>query len=538
MTTKHKLSSIFLPILVLTLLSHGCRQEDTPVETLPATSMPSYEVSAAPIVTAHIPSEPGQFTVRYVPESTLNPITCLNRDNIVLSSLLYESLFVLDSSLNIKPILCESWSTDDNITYIFTILPDIAISDGSLLSADDIVYTISQAMQKGRFIHRLSVIKEIEATDELTVTITLKSANAHFIRLLDIPIIKNGSMDDLVPPGTGPYVFAGSSMARLVRFVRYRFYDDLPIPTIHLLECNDNEIAELFDSGVLSVLLDDPSDTFEIILNRQNETRLYETTTLQYIGFNTRAAVLREPDVRRAIGSSIDRAYITGSIIPGQPLAAPLALSSAYRLYDKQWEQMVVDPLREMSALLRRAGLEDFDNDSFLEYPDGSGGFHKISLDLIVNNENKYKTQTAHIIADTLRLYGFEIVVRELPWENFLDALNTGNFDLYYGEISLGADFDLSPLLLPNSQLNYGSVGSNMYIPWINDFLSALSDEEEKKAAEYLCDQINIYAPFVPILYKRYAVFTPIGAVIGASPSQSGVFCSFADWSIDTLMLP
>ena len=529
---------LIILLLGSVLLLQGCLFAIEATESLPQTIAQTSDISPSPDAPVRSPAEPGQFTIRYVPDSTINPITCLSRDNIVLSSLLYESLFTLDANLNVEPVLCDDWSTDDFITYVFVLKHDIAMSDGSYLTADDVVYTIRQAMQRGRFVNRLSTIRSIVSDDDLTVTITLNSANNKFIRLLDVPIIKTGSIDNMIPPGTGPYVFAGPGIMRLERFSGYRDFAKLPVIDIHLLECNDNEIAELFDSGVLSLLWDDPSDTFDVILNRHNEARGYDTTTLQFIGFNTRSIILRDEDVRRAIGSSINRQHIIDTIIPGQPLAAPLALPSTYRLYDSQWEQTDVDPLREMSVLLSRAGLEDHDNDSFLDYPDGFGGFHKISLNFIVNSENTYKVNAAHRFSDTLRLYGIEIIVRELPWESFLAALETGFFDLYYGEIALGADFDLSPLLMPNSHLNYGLTGSDTYRPFIEDFLSAQTDFEEHEAAQRLCDRIRLDAPFIPILYKRYVVHTPIGAISGAIPSQSGVFNNFADWTIDLTMIP
>jgi peptide/nickel transport system substrate-binding protein len=224
--------------------------------------------------------------------------------------------------------------------------------------------------------------------------------------------------------------------------------------------------------------------------------------------------------------------------MPGQSHAANLALSPVYRLYSAKWEQTVVDPLREMSALLIRANLKDFDNDSFLEYPDGHGGYLKIALDFIVNSDNAYKVQAAHKIVDTLRLYGINIIVRELPWDGFIAALQTGAFDMYYGEIVLGADFNLSPLLAPDSYINYGRTGHEIYEPLINNFLSARLENEERAAAEILCEEVKLNAPFVPILYKKYAVYTPIGAIISATPSQSGVFSGFASWKTDLTMLP
>ena len=48
------------------------------------------------------------------------------------------------------------------------------------------------------------------------------------------------------------------------------------------------------------------------------------------------------------------------------------------------------------------------------------------------------------------------IEVVELPWDEYLTALEAGDFDLYFGEIRLTADWDLTDLLSIGAPLNYG----------------------------------------------------------------------------------
>jgi peptide/nickel transport system substrate-binding protein len=525
-------------VLISALFLQGCQALPAPEEDIPIPEDPSVEVVPPPVAPPILsPPSFGRFTLRYDSKSTLNPITSSSSDNILLTSLMYESLFTLDGNLNVEPVLCESWSTEDNITYIFELRPEIAMSDGSYLTADDVTYTLRRAMTSGRFVNRLNTIRSIASDGDLTVTIVLNSANRRFIRLLDVPIIKNGSINNRVPPGTGPYIYTGEEALRLERFPQHRDFFRLPLTTIYLRECGDSELTELFDDGELSLLWDNPTDPFDIRLNRLRDTRFYDTTAMQFIGFNARSVVLRNQDVRRAIGCAINRQHITEVIMPGQTLAAPLAISPAYEFYDVAWERVFHNPLVEMALLINRAGLEDYNQDSFFEYRDDYGVFQEFSLDFIVNSENIHKIRAAHSIADTLRRTGFDITVRELPWDRFISALRNGNFDMYYGETVLSADFDLSPLLLPNGRHNYGLTGSTMYQPLIDDFLSAQTDADERAAAARLCEEIRVYAPFVPILYKRYAIYTPLRAIIGATPSQSGIFHRFADWSIDLTML-
>jgi len=479
---------------------------------------------------------PGRFTLRYDPKSTLNPITALNRDNILISALLYESLFVLDGNLNVEPLLCESWETEDNVSFTFNIKPGIAMSDGSRLTADDVVYTLRQASLKGRFINRFGSVTGVSSDGELAVTVTLQSPNSRFIYLLDVPVIKSGSIDNRLPPGTGPYTFTDPDVMRLDRFTGYRDFRSLPLTTVYLLECGDDELTQLFDDGELSLLWDDPSDAFDIRLNRLDEKRYYNTTTIQFIGFNAREGVMRNPDVRRAVGCSIDRNYIVNEIMSGQAIPAPLPLPATFRHYDPKWEHRDLDPLTEMSLLLDRARMEDFDNDSYLEIADGLGGYADFSVDFIVNSENMHRARAANAIADNLRQFGFRISVRELPWESFINALQLGDFDMYYGEITLGADFDLSPLVLPGN-LNFGGTASTTNKPFIDDFLASETDEEVQDAVSRLLDEIQRNAPFVPVLYKKYVIHTSMGAISGAEPGQSNVFRNFTDWKINLSML-
>jgi len=521
------------------LFSQGCRLFPEPVgdQLEPAVTSEESEgpVIASPPVTS--PPLPGRFTLRYDSNSSLNPITSQSSDNRILSSLLYESLFIIDSNLNAAPVLCESWSNEDEYTYIFRIKPNISMSDGSFLTAEDVAYSIRQASQRGQFVNRLRIVDSVRATGELTVTIQLNTSHRRFIYLLDVPIIKDGSMDSNIPPGSGPYTFSSLQPMRLDGFSRYRDYMQLPVRSIYLVECDDSEMAELFDDGVLSLLWDDPSDTYDIRLNRLCERLYYDTTTLQFIGFNMSSLGLRDLDVRRAISYAIDRQYIIENIMPRQAIASPLAISPVFRLYDVGWEYTIFDPPRMMAELLDRADLFDFDDDTFLEYPDGFGGYVKFSIDFIVNSNNAHKIQVANLIATTLRRTGFDITVRELPWDRFLSALENGEFDMYIGEIELGADFDLSPLLLPNSPLNFGNTGNTHYRPFIEDFLTAQFDIGLQAAARVLCDEITLYSPFVPIVYKKYVLYTQTGAVFGATPSQSGVFVNFKNWEIDLTML-
>ena len=512
-------------------------QPPPPSPQQPQETPPDYDepVQTSPPAPPSPPSQ-GRFALRYDDAGTLNPLLTLSRDNILLSSLLYESLFTLDSSFQAQPVLCDTWETEDYTRFTFVIKPDIAVNDGSVLTAYDVAYSFRQAMSRGRYVSRFDSVLTLEVDDDLTFRIELSAPNSRLFNLLDFPIIKSGTIDQRIPPGTGPYTIVEEGPPRLIRFHRHRDAAGIPLLIINLKTSGDNELTQLFDDGSLSLIWDDPGDTFDIRLNRLHETRFYDTTALQFIGFNTSSIVFRDPDVRRAVSSSIERQYIVDEIMPGQSLAAPLALSPAFPWYDTAWEDNPLDPYQEMSLLFERAELKDYNDDSYLELADGFGGYISFSIDFIVNSENTHKVQAAYRIARTLRIAGLNIVVRELPWDRFINALETGDFDMYYGETVLGGDFDLSSLLLPGP-LNYGRTASTGYAPFIEDFLAARGPNEIRYASSVLCERIRLNAPFAPILYKRYAIYTPLGAILSAELSPSSVFFNFTEWTINLAML-
>jgi len=550
--------TLFL-LLSTSLLLQGCLMPVLPDLSPPAIQFPTVGEETPEFENGELPDEqperPGRFTLRYGSENTMNPILALNRDNINLTSLMFESLFSLNDELVAEPVLVSQWSTEDYITFTFEILPNIAVHDGSTLTADDVVYSLVQASQRGRHIEKLTSISSIESDGELTVTIELDAPNARFIRLLDIPIIKEGTIEMRTPPGTGLYTAVGGTdttdtmggtntaeptEVRLVRFPRHRYASNTVLSTIYLRECHDNEVTGLFDSGDLSLLWDDPTGAHEIRLNRLHEPRPFHTTAFQYIGFNSNSNVLQNPDVRRAVSNSINRQQIVYEIMSvtgsGQTIAAPAVISPVFDMYDPAWEHVGQDPLIEMAFLLDRAGLEDIEHDGFLQMSDGFGGWGPFVLDFIVNIENSHKVAAANLIAGTLIRSGVNVDVRALPWSVFIYELEEGNFDMFYGETKLGADFDLSPLLLPGP-LNFGGTANTVFAPLISDFLAASTQAEVSLAGQRLIDEIRINAPFAPILYKRHFIYTPIGAVTGTTPGQSGIFRNFQDWNVNLYVL-
>jgi peptide/nickel transport system substrate-binding protein len=519
--------------LALAAAAAGCAddREEPPAET-PAVS----ETAGAEDESKYTP-EPAddRFTVRYDSGEMFNPLSGRGSVNAEAMSLMYEGLFALDESFTPVPILCESYETGDNLNYFFEIKEGVAMSDGTVLTAEDVAYSLNRARVSSGYSGRLGGIEDVSVTDDGRVLVKLKKINGRLPALLDTPIIKSGSGDSAAPPGTGPFFFPEGALgdAKLVALPEYRDYASLPVRTVYLRECEDAEVIELFTARQIDIYTSDPAGSDAAGTRRDHEIRYCNTTVLQFIAFNSRSEALRDSGFRRAVGLAVDREYISGTVMSGYAIPAPLILSPAWSGYDRQWEVSVADPFLEMSAIFRNMGLEDSNSDLFLEYPTPDGGFTSFSLDFIVNGENPGKAEAARLVAEVLRGVGVDVRLRVLSWDRFIGELESGNFDIYYGETALPADFDLSQLVLPGGALDFGGMGSDDYTAYIEAFLTARSDYQKDLTARHLCDIIRREAVVIPILYKQYAVHTDRNVVTGMRPTATDVFFGFTDWNID-----
>jgi peptide/nickel transport system substrate-binding protein len=519
------LLSAVLFLTTITALS-GCDVEETTPE-------PSVSEALVPTETpAPIDSTDDLFTINYDSGSTLNPITGTDADNMAVSRLMYESLFTLNEHFLAEKVLCSNYLTEDGINYNITIKQGIAMSDGSTLDSADVKYSLNWAKESEKYSGRLNIIDSISTPDSNTVVIKLKAKNFMLTKLLDIPIIKYGSIDYNVPAGSGPYVFSDSGSPHLSAFTQYRDAAKIPISVIYLEDCSEILLSEIFADGSLDFIWDDPSDASELNIISDHEVRYYNTSILQYVGFNANSTALDDARVRRAISLAVDRNYIVNNIFSRHAVAAPLILSPEYSLYDKKWEPEIKDPMLEISSILALVGMEDNDSNGYLEYPGSNDATIPFTLDFIVNSDNPYKVSAAQSITDTLKTVGFDVNLKALPWEEYTEALDEGSFDMYYADVLLPADFDLTALLTPGGSLDFGNMGSDEYALRIAEFLASVGEQEITTASQ-LCSYIAQNAPIIPVLYKQHAVHSNRNVITGMKPTQADIFYGLTGWKID-----
>ena len=153
-------------LLAALLLLSGCSEADPNATTGGGLSDDSETTSLEPIAQKQV----GTFGLSYYPEYGLNPYDCYATTNRAMFSLLYECLFVVSNGFAPEPVLCKSFSVStDGLTYTFTLQPNVLFSDGSAMTADDVVNSINVArgsnLFRSRLAHVISCSGEVRAPD-------------------------------------------------------------------------------------------------------------------------------------------------------------------------------------------------------------------------------------------------------------------------------------------------------------------------------------------------------------------------------------
>lgn len=129
---------IILSTAVVLFLA-GCQPQISPTEQ-PTDILPTKPVAAATetLVPAENPNTINQ-------DILLDPALATDVDSLKINQYLYEGLVILDASGNVQPGLAESWViSDDTLDYVFTLRPNIAFSDGSPMTPDNIVDNVNR----------------------------------------------------------------------------------------------------------------------------------------------------------------------------------------------------------------------------------------------------------------------------------------------------------------------------------------------------------------------------------------------------------
>lgn len=524
---KKKILTILLIISMLPLT--GCDwfgNDEEPEETpTPAQDTETGEQEAAWSAADDV------FTLNYSTSHSMNPLTTGSALNIEIAPLIYEGLYTVDERFYCEPTrLLDSAETEDGQLWYFYINTSVKFHDGKGLTAEDVRYSIFRAMSAEQYRSRLGIIAGISFYDDDTVVISLNYPNSQFPALLNIPVIPAGTIDEDAPAGTGPYKLDPTGK-KLVLNSDHPKAGAMPLDTIYLREFkNAEDIITSFEESALDIVVNDPTGLADLGYGAANDIRYYNTSTMHYLGFNAGSDFFSNSNCRAAMNYVVNRSYVVTNVMGGGSTASTLPISPVSYLYNSGFAQEYEFSLEKCGAILYNANVRDHDDDGLLEYM-LTGIPMDINIRFIVNSESAVKVSAARRIAEDMRSLGLTVELSELGWGDYTAALKNGNFDMYYAEVMLTADFNLRSLLVYGGSMNYGNFSDPGCEEAVNQYLSA-SEADRQDACDLMCQHIISSAPIVTIAFEKKELITHRGVVSGAEPTQYNVFNKFEDWTI------
>lgn len=475
------------------------------------------------------------FSLNSCAAAGFNPYTTKNSDNRLLDGLVYENLFEVDDDFNLSSRIVTKWeSVEDGAYWYFTIDTSIEMHDGETLTAQDVSYSLQRAIASSRYSGRFSYVWGVSASNGDTVSVTLSAPNQQFPYLLTIPVIKHGSISENTPAGTGPYRFS-EDLSRLEAFQGYPDWKNLPVDTIGLKEYDSIEdTITAYEDSYIDLVVNDPSGITNLGYGGSNETRYFVVNNMHYLAFNMDSEVndfIHYGNYRYALQYAVDRETAAKTYMQGSAVAAALPISPNSPLFNEELASDFNFDLDRCLLILNNSGVKDYDDDGKLEYMI-TGIPMEISLDLIVCSEASGKADVAKKFAADLASIGVTVNVRELSWDDYIAALQEGDFDIYYGEVKLTADFSLTRLLTEEGDLNYCGIDDPTYGDYISQYLAA-GDDMRQTCCDIMLHYITETAPMISICFERQEVITHRNIVSGLNPSQYNVFFGLGEWAVN-----
>lgn len=442
------------------------------------------------------------FTLAYLHTDSLNPYDITTETNRDIAGLMFDPLFNVGNDFKPVPVIAESYSyTDDNVITV-KIRQNLKFSDGSALTADDIVYSFVLAKKSDFYSPSLKNISDASNSGNGNVVFTLRSENPYEASNLCFPIIKKNSDNNnsgssntsSIPIGSGRYIFKEENNTKKLIANKTRLGSYIPVYNyISLRDVTEEaSVTSLFDLNEVDFYT---QDFAEGNYKRYSGTSTYyETTNFVFLGINSDSEVLKESKVRRAISLLLDREMAATSSFSG--FAVPTSTPFHPSFYGiKGCSYMPVKSDRDSATeLLNAAGFKNISSTYGFRYNDEGD---KLELRLLVNKENSFKLSIARNIQQTLAEADIVVTIKEYSYNNYVQAVRSGSYDLYIGEVKLPASFNLNAFFKENGGASFGI---NPECKSAEDYRLLLKGD--KTIQEFL-DTFADDLPFIPLVYRK-----------------------------------
>ncbi len=465
--------------------------------------------------TTEIPLPGGSLSVPYTSADSLNPFFMKTVLNSSLVSLIYRSLYKINTAFSPEKDLAYSENLT-GLTLKVYLTESLVFPDGASLGTADVVYSFEKAKESYLYSNTLSNIDSCKEGEGNSIIFSLNEADVNALNALTFPVVKKGTAEseDFLPIGNGYYQYNQDGI-RLSLKANLKYAGSMPaIGTIRLTDVKNNSNPEnLVSTGELDFYYSDLSDSNITGVN-SSVTNVY-LNSLVYLGVNHSNVNLILASFRQAISYAINRPGIVENAYRGfaRSTVSPFNIS---------WEEF-----SESSSVsdISLAG-DDVKAAELLSARGFGADGTAMEFTLLCNEGSSFMRNTASLIAEALLKHNIKVNVKLLSSESLKNSVSAGDFDLYLAEIKLPATMDLSQFFSPFGEAAYG----------IN-FESCFSDEAyfSYKSGEGTIDEfISSFMselPFIPLLYRNGRLCYTRKVTSDVSAAEGSIFGDIHKWT-------
>lgn len=486
---------------------------------------------------------------------SLNPLLLNGGEiNKYATGLMFLPLMELDADLNFEGMLADSITTEDNKNFIVHIDDAATWSDGTPVTADDVVYTalrlaspvigntammyyVFEGVGDDGFVEEgAESIDGIQKVDDKTVQFTTKEEmpittfeNSYARYLLTLPkhVIEQYSEEELSTADwfnhpdvvSGPFIVTDFDVDHYISYEANKdYWKGAPkIDKLNIKIVDGSQLYAGLQSGEIDItqqtMSDIPQEDYESVEALDNVDVVYGSpVTNQSVFIQTKNV----PDVkvRQAMLYAIDRQQILEELLNGHGEIVDGFLSSASPFYDDSLTPISYDP-EKAKALLEEAGW------------DGSQ-----TIRFYVNSGDSTFVNAASIIAAEWAAVGIKAEIQTVDFATLMSVAGTEDYDV------LAVQYTYAPVD-PYPDVAWLLGGEGSWTGYSDDTLNEAltksqltSDPEETKELFSVVDKkVQEDVP----MFSAY-VISAQGAVskriTGAAPSVYGFFNDVQNWDV------
>lgn len=470
-------------------------------------------------------------------------------ENNIISDL-FEGLVSVSPAGEIEPRLAEKWENKDNTVWTFHLRPGVTWSDGTAITAQDIVWSWQRlvspltASPYASYPGNMHIVNGAEiaqgqkapetlgvkAVDDATLEVTLTQPNAAFLAMLAHPslvpldkVLISRYGDKWTKPEhivtSGPYKLSQWVVnERIVAERNPRYWDNAHtvINKVTYLPISfETADVNRYKAGEIDIVYTVPINQFaQLKKTMGDQLDVSPQLATYYYEFNTTRPPFNDPRVRRALNMALDKDIIAEKVL-GQGQRPAWLISQpdigGVNLHNPEYASWPREKrIAEAKKLLSEAGYNET---------------HPLVFNLLYNTSESH--QRIAIAASSMwkKNLGVEAKLQNQEWKTMLDAMHTHNFDaVRYAWI---ADYDDAATFLNNFRTgdseNTSQYSNPAYDEALRNAAKASDSTARGKFYQQAEDLLGQDVPAIPVYhYVRTHLVKPW--VGGFTPDKLGYY--------------